>query len=78
MKILMQNCVTGRFLGEGDVWRESPDKARDFGSNKKAIDYYVSNQLEDVQIVMYFEPDPRLSITLPLSDSRKRNGRVNV
>jgi len=60
---IVPDCVTGRFLGKGDLWHERPDKARDFGSNKKAIDYYVSNQLEDVQIVMHFEPDPDLALS---------------
>ena len=78
MKVLMQNCVTGRFLGKGGVWHESADKARDFGSNRNAIDYYVAHRLPDVQIVMHFEPDPRLSITLPLSDSCRDKGRARA
>ena len=68
MKVLMQNCVTGRFLGKGGGWHESADKARDFGSNRNAIDYYVAHRLPDVQIVMHFDADPGLDIALPLSE----------
>ena len=65
MKVLMQNCVTRRFLGEGN--------ARDFGSSPNAVAYYVSNpQLNDVQIVLHFDYDPRLNIKLTLSHMLQR------
>ena len=79
MKVLMQNCVSGRFLGKGDVWHESVDKARDFGSSPIAVAYYVSNpQLKDVQVVLHFDYDPRLNIQLSLSETRRMPQRKKV
>ena len=74
MKVLMQNCVTRRFLGKGDVWYESPNKARDFETSGRAIAYYLSRQLKDAQIVLHFDRTPRYDIELPLSGACEDNG----
>ena len=78
MKVLIQNCVTKRFLGKGDeVWHESADQARDFGSSPNAVAYYVSHRgLKDVQVVLHFDYDPRLNIQLSLSESCRNEKRL--
>jgi len=69
MKVLIQNCVTRRFLGERGAWHRSAAKAKDFKAGTEAIDYYVTHGLEDVQIVLHFDFAPRLNIELPLTNS---------
>ena len=69
MKVLMQNCVTGRFLGKGDMWYLNANEAMDFGASKNAIAYYISHRSQDAQIVLHFDGDPRLDIQLPLSST---------
>jgi len=69
VKVLMQNCVTGRFLGKDDEWHESAGRAQDFGTGASAIAYYVAHRVPDAQIVLYFGADPHLNIRLPMSRS---------
>ena len=69
MKVLMQNCVTGHFLGKDDEWHESSDKAQDFGTSASAIAYYVRHRVPDAQIVLRFERTARYDIELPMSES---------
>ena len=77
MKVLIQNCVTKRFLGGGNTWHESADQARDFGSSPNAVAYYVSHRgLKDVQVVLHFDYDPRLNIHLSLSESCRNKNKL--
>ena len=69
MRVFIQNCVTGQFLGVGGVWRRSVDGAKDFKGSFEAINYCTNRRLEDAQIVLHFDYDPRLDIELPFSDS---------
>ena len=66
MKVLMQNRITRRFLGKDAVWQRSTAKARNFGSSEKAIAYFRSHRLKNVQIVLRFEV-VRYDIELPLT-----------
>ena len=76
MKVLIQSCVTRRFLGEGDVWQESPREGKDFGSGPNAIAYFTSHPgLRDVQIVLHFEYDSDLDIELRVSRKSQNYGR---
>ena len=75
MKVLIQNCLTHRFLGKGDKWYKSPDKARDFGSGEKAIAHYIKHRLKDAQIVLHFHRTPGQDIDLPLSETCKKRSR---
>jgi len=77
MRVLIQNYVSRRFLGDGDLWCESPRDARDFHSSEIAIPHYILHKFEDAQIVLHFDYDSRLDIELPLSKACQRQVAVS-
>ena len=65
MKVLIQNCVTKRYLctGRKDHWCDDTAKAKDFGNGVVAIDYVIKQNLSECQVVLSFG-NPELDIVL--------------
>jgi len=66
MRILVQDCVTRRFLGEGSLWGSSAAEARNFRTSGEASDFCFSSDLKDVQVVLHFDFAVHQNIELPL------------
>ena len=71
MKIVLQNCLTGRFLcGDGD-WSEDISAAREFPHSCDAAKYVGVKKLKSVQVVLVF-PDRKLDVVLSFSNEKAR------
>lgn len=69
MRILLQHKQTGRYFRDIDSWVHEASTAMDFVSSTKAIDFCVTNKLNDVQLVLKFE-EQRYDIVLPVEPAR--------
>ena len=67
MRVLVQNCVTRKFLGEGCMWLSSQAEAKAFQTSVEAVDFCFSNKLDDVQVVLHFDFATHQNIELPLN-----------
>jgi hypothetical protein len=75
MRILLQHKQTGLYFKDIDSWVRTGSEARDFLSSSSAIDFCVTNKLNDVHLVLKFE-EHKYDIVLPVqrqSDSRQRS-----
>jgi hypothetical protein len=73
MKVLIQNVLTDRYLGEKGRWVRSDSEARNFGTSLQAIDFCFNNQLFEVEILLIFQ-DQRYNIRLNVfPGARKRH-----
>lgn len=64
MKALIQQLGTGLYFKDPASWTIDPDQAFDFTSSANAWSYCTSLELDDVQIVLKFDPD-KYDIILP-------------
>jgi len=67
MRVLVQNCVTRKFLGEGGIWLNGQSEAKAFRTGVEAVDFCFTNALEDVQVVLHFDYAAHQNIELPLN-----------
>ena len=73
MRVLVQNCVTRKFLGEGCIWLNSQAEAKAFRTGADAVDFCFTHDLEDVQVVLHFDSAAHLDIQLPqIGSGRQR------
>jgi len=77
MKVVIQNCVTRRYLSDGDDWCEDTANAKDFGSGIVAIDYAIKRSLPDCQVVLSFN-DPKLDVQIPFTESCKKRNKATA
>lgn len=66
MKVFIQNKSTKMFLRDGRRWTSNPEKARDFGTSLKAIDFLQQFKAEQTHIILKFD-DPRYDIILHMN-----------
>ena len=69
MRILLQNKQTGHYFRDIDAWVRDWATAMDFVSSTAAIDFCVTNKLNDVQLVLKFE-EQRYDIVMPMEPAR--------
>lgn len=74
MRILIQNCKTGRFLTSNGGWCEDPAEARNFPSSGQAVNFCMAADCEDVQVILKFSRS-ELDVKLPLSASCKESAK---
>jgi hypothetical protein len=67
MRILLQHKQTGLYFKDINSWVRSGSDAMDFVSSTVAIDFCVTNKLDEVQMVLKFE-EQRYDIVLPMQD----------
>ena len=72
MRVLVQNCVTRKFLGEGFVWLNSQAEAKAFRTGVDAVDFCFANDLDDVQVVLHFDFAAHQNIEFPLNKPRRQ------
>lgn len=65
MRILLQHKQTGLYFKDIDSWVRSGSAAMDFVSSSAAIEFCVTNKLNEVQLVLKFE-EQRYDIVLPM------------
>jgi hypothetical protein len=65
MRILVQQTATGLYFKDVGSWTKVNSEAMDFMSSTAAIDFCVTNKLEEVQLVLKFEEQP-YDIVLPV------------
>ena len=66
MRVLVQNCITRKFLGEDGLWLNNQAEAKVFRAGLEALDFCFANKLDDVQVVMHFDSATHQNIELPL------------
>ncbi len=55
MRILLQAKKTGLYFKDIDAWVRDHSEAMDFVSSGAAIDFCVTNRINDVQLVLKFD-----------------------
>ena len=65
MRILLQQKQTGLYFRDIESWVRNPSTAMDFVSSTAAIDFCVSNKLDDLQLVLKFE-EQKYDIVMPM------------
>jgi len=76
MKVVIQNVLTDRYLGEKGRWVRPESEARNFCTSLQAMDFCFQNQLFEVEIVLMFEErryDIRLNVFPTPEDAFARN-----
>lgn len=68
MKVVLQNCVTGRFLGNKHRWLVTDADAMTFPDTASAIHYVIRHGLPDCEAVLKFG-SPEYDIQVPISKS---------
>jgi hypothetical protein len=63
MKFLVQKKKTGMFLKSTGAWTKDSKKAKDFVSSIAAVNFCLTEKMEDVFIVLAFEEE-RLNLKL--------------
>jgi hypothetical protein len=74
MRILLQHKQTGLYFRDIDSWVRNGLEAMDFVSSSSAIDFCVTNKLNDVHLVLKFE-EHKYDIVMPMQrplDYRER------
>ncbi len=64
MKILLQNKVTRKYIQGPRTWTRAFEKANDFKTSVRALEFYRLYKLENVQVVMKFD-DLQADVLLP-------------
>lgn len=70
MRILLQHKQTGQYFKDIDSWVRDWATAMDFVSSTAAIEFCVSNKIDDMQLVLKFE-EQRYDIVMPMEPARK-------
>ena len=65
MRILLQQKQTGLYFNDIDSWVRNPSEAMDFVSSTSAIEFCVTNNLTDVQLVLKFV-EQKYDIVMPM------------
>jgi hypothetical protein len=65
MRILLQHKQTGLYFKDIDSWVRSGSDALDFVSSTAAIDFCLTNKLNDVHLVLKFQ-EQQYDIVLPM------------
>jgi hypothetical protein len=65
MRILLQHKRTGLYFKDIQSWARNSSEAMDFISSTAAIEFCVSNKLDDLQLVLKFE-EQNYDIVLPV------------
>jgi len=75
MRILLQHKQTGEYFSDIDSWVKSSSDAMDFISSTAAIEFCVTNKLNEVQLVLKFD-EQKYDIVMPLQYSRHLRPRA--
>jgi hypothetical protein len=75
MRIILQNKNTGLYFSDIDSWAKNASDAMDFVSSTAAIEFCVTNKLNEVQLVLKFE-EQQYDIVMPLQYSRNLRQRA--
>ena len=75
MRILLQNKKTGLYFSNIDSWVKNSSDAMDFVSSTAAIDFCVTNKLNEVHLVLKFE-EQNYDIVMPFRYSRDLRQRA--
>jgi hypothetical protein len=78
MRILLQQKQNGLYFRDIDSWVRASSDAMDFVSSTAAIDFCVTNKVNDVQLVLKFE-EQKYDIVMPMQrprDFRERSVRA--
>jgi hypothetical protein len=65
MRILLQHKQTGLYFRDIDSWVRHGSEAMDFVSSSAAIDFCVTNKLDNLHLVLKFE-EQKYDIVMPL------------
>src|SRR6516225_8634332 len=74
MRILLQHKKTGLYFSDIDSWVQNSSEATDFVSSTAAIEFCVTNKLNDVHLVLKFH-ELKYDIVMPLQYSRNLRQR---
>jgi hypothetical protein len=74
MRILLQHKQTGFYFRDIDSWVGNYSEAMDFVSSTAAIEFCVTNKLNDVQLVLKFE-EQKYDIVMPMQHPREYRER---
>jgi hypothetical protein len=74
MRILLQHKQTGFYFRDIDSWVGNYSEAMDFVSSTAAIEFCVTNKLNDVQLVLKFE-EQKYDIVMPMQRPREYRER---
>jgi hypothetical protein len=78
MRIVLQQKKTELYFNDIDSWVRNSADAMDFVSSTAAIDFCVTNKLNDVHLVLKFE-EQKYDIVMPLQYPRDfRQGPVKA
>ena len=75
MRILLQHKQTGLYFRDIDSWVRSGSEAKDFVSSSSAIDFCVTNKLNEVHLVLKFD-EQKYDIVLPMERPREYRDRA--
>lgn len=75
MRILLQHKQTGLYFKDIDSWVRSGLEAKDFVSSTSAIDFCVTNKLNEVHLVLKFD-EQKYDIVLPMERPREYRERA--
>jgi hypothetical protein len=75
MRILLQHKKTGLYFSDIDSWVQNSSDAVDFVSSTAAIEFCVTNKLNEVQLVLKFH-EHKYDIVMPLQYSRNFRQRA--
>ena len=65
MRIVLQHKQTGLYFRDIDSWSRVASEAMDFVSSTAAIDFCVTNKLNDLHLVLKFE-EQKYDIVMPM------------
>ena len=74
MRILLQHKRTGLYFKDIQSWARNSSEAMDFISSTAAIDFCVSNKLDDLQLVLKFE-EQKCDIVMAVEQPRPTGTR---
>ena len=78
MRILLQQKQNGLYFRDIDSWVRASSEAMDFVSSSAAIDFCVTNKVNDVHLVLKFD-EQKYDIVMPMQrprDFRDRSVRA--
>ena len=71
MRIVLQHKLTGLYFKDVESWVRNAADAMDFVSSTAAIEFCVTNRLNELQLVLRFE-EQKYDIVMPLEEPRSR------
>jgi hypothetical protein len=71
MRVILQQIATEMYFQGAGEWTIDPDKAHNFGSSLKAIDYCLAQKLTGVEVVLKFT-EAQYDIHLSVTGNRKK------